>query len=130
MSEAAVFDIPAYTTGSGVTLNLKLAYRTFGQLSAARDNVIVVPTFYGGRDADTAYMHAPGRAIDSSRYFVIVPNMFGNGLSSSPSNTPAPYGRGGTTDFASGMFAIRSTAMVDFCTIAPAALARTTGTMS
>jgi len=95
MSEAAVFDIPAYTTGSGVTLNLKLAYRTFGQLSAARDNVIVVPTFYGGRDADTAYMHAPGRAIDSSRYFVIVPNMFGNGLSSSPSNTPAPYGRGG-----------------------------------
>ncbi|MBP6251989.1 MAG: phage major capsid protein [Rubrivivax sp.] len=42
----------------------------------------------------------------------------------------APYGRGGTTDFASGMFAIRSTAMVDFCTIAPAALARTTGTMS
>lgn len=95
MSEHDVFDIPRFTTQSGVTLDLKLAYRCYGQLSAARDNVIVVPTFYGGRHAETAYMHAPGRAIDPSRYFVVVPNMFGNGMSSSPSNTPAPWGRGG-----------------------------------
>ncbi len=94
MNEHETFDIPGYTTQSGVTLNLQLAYKTYGQLAAARDNVIVVPTFYGGRHLETAYMHAPGRAIDTSRYFVIVPNMFGNGLSSSPSNTPAPYGRG------------------------------------
>lgn len=95
MNEPAVHDIARYTTQSGVTLDLKLAYRTFGELSAARDNVIIVPTFYGGRDVDTAYMHAPGRAIDPSRYFVIVPNMFGNGRSSSPSNTPPPYGCSG-----------------------------------
>ena len=41
----------------------------------------------------------------------------------------APFGRNGT-DFATGTFAIRATCMVDFCTIAPAALARTTGTVS
>ena len=30
-------------------------------------------------------------ALDPSKYFIIIPNMFGNGLSSSPSNTPEPY---------------------------------------
>lgn len=95
MADYDIFDITGYTTQSGVTLNLKLAYKTFGTLSAQRDNVVVVPTFYGGRHAETEYMLAAGRAIDTSRYFVVVPDMFGNGLSSSPSNTPAPYGRGG-----------------------------------
>jgi pimeloyl-ACP methyl ester carboxylesterase len=33
------------------------------------------------------------RALDPNRYFIIVPNMFGNGLSSSPSNTPPPLDR-------------------------------------
>ncbi len=28
--------------------------------------------------------------LSPEKYFIIVPNMFGNGLSSSPSNTPAP----------------------------------------
>ena len=95
MSDHEVFRLPGYTTQSGVTLDLELAYKTYGSLSPARDNAIVVPTFYGGRHAETAYMLADGRAIDTRRYFVVVPNMFGNGLSSSPSNTPAPYGRGG-----------------------------------
>ena len=29
-------------------------------------------------------------ALNPEKYFIVVPNMFGNGLSSSPSNTPAP----------------------------------------
>lgn len=95
MADYDVFDIPGYTTQSGVTLDLKLAYKTYGSLAPTHDNVIVVPTFYGGRHPETAYMIGNGRVIDPERYFVVVPNMFGNGLSSSPSNTPAPYGRGG-----------------------------------
>jgi homoserine O-acetyltransferase len=35
----------------------------------------------------------PGRALDPGKYFIIGPNMFGNGLSSSPSNTPPPFDR-------------------------------------
>ena len=95
MSDHQIFDIPRYTTQSGVTLDLRLSYRTFGQLSPQRDNVIVVPTFYGGRHPEAQYMVAANRAIDPTRYFVVIPDMFCNGLSSSPSNTPAPYGRGG-----------------------------------
>ena len=34
-----------------------------------------------------------GLALDPEHYFIIVPNMLGNGLSSSPSNTPPPYDR-------------------------------------
>lgn len=94
MSAHETFELPRTTLQSGVTVDLKLAYRTYGTLSATRDNVVVVPTFYGGRHAETEYLFGDGRAIDTRRYFVVVPNMFGNGLSSSPHNTPAPYGRG------------------------------------
>ncbi|MGD9601386.1 MAG: alpha/beta fold hydrolase [Gammaproteobacteria bacterium] len=95
MSDYQIFEIPRHTLQSGVTLDLRLAYRTFGTLSATRDNVVVVPTFYAGRHTETEYMVAPGRAIDTSRFFVVIPNMFGNGFSTSPSNTPPPHGRGG-----------------------------------
>lgn len=94
MADYEIFDIPKYTLQSGVTLDLKLSYKTYGKLSKARDNVIVIPAFYGGRHSETEYMLAQGRAIDTRKYFVVIPNMFGNGCSSSPHNTPAPYGRG------------------------------------
>lgn len=94
MSDYETYLIPQYASLGGVTLDVTLAYRTFGTLSPAADNAVVVPTFYGGRHADTEYMLAEGRAIDPARHFVIVVNMLGNGLSTSPSNTPAPYGRG------------------------------------
>jgi homoserine O-acetyltransferase len=38
-------------------------------------------------------MMGSGRALDPAHYFIVVPNMFGNGLSSSPSNTPPPIDR-------------------------------------
>ena len=79
---------------SGATLwRAALAYQTYGTLNAARDNVILVPTFYAGHHTDVEAMMTPGRAIDASRYFVVVPNMLANGLSSSPSNTPPPLDR-------------------------------------
>jgi pimeloyl-ACP methyl ester carboxylesterase len=34
---------------------------------------------------------APGRALNPGRYFIVVPNTLGNGLSSSPSTTAAPF---------------------------------------
>lgn len=94
MTDAAEYLIPAFTTQSGITLDVRIVYKTFGTLNADRDNVIVVPTFYGGRHGDTEYFLGPERFIDAEKYFIVIPNMFGNGLSSSPSNTPLPYGRG------------------------------------
>ncbi len=76
----------------GATLRgCKLAYKTFGTLNAAQDNVVVYPTWYSGQHYDNEWLIGPGMALDPARYFIVIPNMLGNGLSSSPSNTPEPY---------------------------------------
>jgi homoserine O-acetyltransferase/O-succinyltransferase len=95
-SDCEVLELGDVVLQCGVTLHgARLAYKTYGQLNSARDNVILMPTFYGGQHADTEAMMTPGRALDSSKYCIVVPNMFGNGLSSSPSNTPPPFDRAG-----------------------------------
>ena len=77
---------------SGAVLpDARLAYKTYGKLNAARDNVVVLPTFYTGTHLRNEGFFGAGRAIDPARHFVVSINLFGNGLSSSPSNTPAPF---------------------------------------
>jgi homoserine O-acetyltransferase/O-succinyltransferase len=53
----------------------------------------VYPTWYSGQHYENEWLIGEGMELDPSRYFIIIPNMFGNGLSSSPSNTPPPYDR-------------------------------------
>ncbi|GAC1631010.1 MAG: alpha/beta fold hydrolase [Vulcanimicrobiaceae bacterium] len=87
-----IFDLGNVRLQRGATLrDAKLAYKTYGELSAAKDNVVVYPTWYSGQHYDNEWLIGPGRALDPARYFIVVPNMLGNGLSSSPSNTPEPY---------------------------------------
>ena len=94
MADYEIFELRDVTLQSELTLRqVKLAYKTYGKLNAARDNVIVMPTFYGSQHAENETMMAAWRALDLKKYFIIVPNMFGNGLSSSPSNTPPPFDR-------------------------------------
>jgi homoserine O-acetyltransferase len=89
-----VFELGDFQLQSGVVLRrARLAYETHGTLNARADNAIVYPTWYAGRHYDNAMFIGEGRALDPSKYFIIVPDMFGNGLSSSPSNTPAPHDR-------------------------------------
>lgn len=92
--EPKVYELVGFQAQSGVTFDAKLVYQTYGELNAAGDNAVVIPTFYGGRHTDTEYFMAPGRVIDPDKYFVVIPNMFGNGLSSSPSNTEGAFSRG------------------------------------
>jgi homoserine O-acetyltransferase len=87
-----IFDLGDIKLQRGATLrDCKLAYKTFGTLNAAKDNVIVYPTWYSGQHYDNEWLVGEGRALDPTKYFIIIPNMLGNGLSSSPSNTPEPY---------------------------------------
>ena len=72
----------------GTLKGAKIVYKTFGTLNAARDNVIVYPTSYSAHHTDIEWLVAPEHCLDPSKYFVVIPNMFTNGLSSSPSNTP------------------------------------------
>ena len=94
MPDHEIFELGNAVLQSGATLRgAKLAYKTYGALNSAKDNVIVYPTFFGGQHIQNEAIIKEGMALDPSKYFIIVPNMFGNGLSSSPSNTPTPYDR-------------------------------------
>ena len=90
----AVYALGDFELQSGQTLpDAKLSYETHGELNQARDNVIVYPTWYGGWHPENAAFIGAGKALDPTKYFIVVPDMFGNGLSSSPSNTPPPNDR-------------------------------------
>jgi homoserine O-acetyltransferase/O-succinyltransferase len=90
-----ICDVGDVTLQCGMTLpSAKLVIATYGSLSAARDNVIVYPTRFGGGHEDNAYLIGPGMALDPARYFIVVPNLLGNGISSSPSNAPSELGGG------------------------------------
>ena len=95
MSGYELFDCGDVVLQSGLTCRgAKLAYSTYGRLNADRSNAIVYPTSYGAHHTDTEWMIAPGHALDPERYFIIIPNMFGNGLSTSPSNISPPFDKG------------------------------------
>lgn len=74
----------------GVLPDAKIVWRTHGTLSPARDNVVLYPTSYGAQHPDLEWLIGPEGVLDPTRWFIVIPNMFGNGLSSSPSNT-APW---------------------------------------
>jgi len=76
---------------SGRTFNdMSVAYKTYGNLNAAKSNVILYPTSFSAQHYDTEFMVREGGALDPCKYFIVIPNLFGNGLSSSPSNTAWP----------------------------------------
>ena len=66
-----------------------LVYQTYGVLNAERTNVVLYPTSYGAQHTDVDWLVRPGGILNPGQWFVIMPNMFGNGLSTSPSNCEA-----------------------------------------
>ena len=72
---------------SGETLlSAKLAYKTYGALNSDKNNVILLPTFYTGTHKRNEGFFGANRAINPEKHFIISINLFGNGLSTSPSN--------------------------------------------
>ena len=96
MPDYEIFEAGDLSLQSGETLvRAKLAYMTYGQLNPNKDNVVVFPTFFGGQHTHNEGMIGEGKALDPREYFIIVPNMFGNSVSSSPSNSDSPQNRAG-----------------------------------
>jgi homoserine O-acetyltransferase len=72
----------------GVIPNCQLAVATRGALDATKDNVILVPTWYSGTSKIMEQVYiGQGRALDPTKYFIVVVNQIGNGLSTSPHNS-------------------------------------------
>ena len=93
--EHEYFDLGSFVLQSGYTLpSATLAYRTHGTLNAAKDNAVLFPHMYSGTPASMEMHVGEGLPLDPATYFIIFPGQFGGGMSSSPSNTPAPFDRG------------------------------------
>jgi homoserine O-acetyltransferase/O-succinyltransferase len=85
-----VFSLGDWTLQSGAVLrDARLSWRSFGTLSPRRDNVIVYPTSFAAQHGDIQWLVGADGILDATRWFIVIPDMFGNGLSSSPSNDPA-----------------------------------------
>src|SRR2546423_741910 len=86
------FVIDNFRTESGVTLpKARVVYGTYGHLNAARDNAVLLPSHYMANHHGYEWLIGPDRALDPSKLFLVATELFGNGHSSSPSNTPEPF---------------------------------------
>jgi homoserine O-acetyltransferase len=86
------FAIDNFKTESGAVLPKAIVvYGTYGHLNAARDNAILLPSHYMANHHGYEWLIGPGRALDTATMFLVATELFGNGHSSSPSNTPEPF---------------------------------------
>src|SRR5580698_8184650 len=86
------FIIKDFKTEGGATLPVaRIVYGTYGHLNAAKDNAVLLPSHYMANLRGYEWLMGTERALDSSKLFLITTELFGNGSSSSPSNTPEPF---------------------------------------
>ena len=86
------FVLTNFRTESGITLlQARVVYGTYGHLNAARDNAILLPSHYMATHHGYEWLIGPGKALDTAKVFLVATELFGNGKSSSPSNTPEPH---------------------------------------
>lgn len=68
-----------------------LAVTTWGELNEARDNAILITTWYSGTHQIWREVYVgPGHALDPTRYFIVAIDQIGSGLSTSPHNADGP----------------------------------------
>jgi homoserine O-acetyltransferase/O-succinyltransferase len=70
----------------------QIGYRTFGELNQAKDNVILIPSWFNGKSADLEAYIGPGNLIDPTGYHIVVVDALSNGVSTSPSNSETQRG--------------------------------------
>src|SRR3984957_10157231 len=86
------FAIANFHTESGVTLpQARVVYGTYGHLNADRSNAVLLPSHYMADFHGYEWLIGSGKALDPSQLFLVPTELFGNGSSSSPRNTPEPY---------------------------------------
>ncbi|MCR1782431.1 homoserine O-acetyltransferase [Nocardioides carbamazepini] len=103
---------PLVLTGGATLAHVEVAYETYGELNAARDNAVMVCHALTG-DAHAAGLHlgakrrgwwdnliGPGKAVDTDRFFVVSANLLGGcSGTTGPSSIDPATGRAYGPDF-------------------------------
>ena len=72
---------------SGETIaSCRLGYRTFGTLDATKSNVVLFPTWFSGT-TKSLLDGVPDKLVDTKRFYLILVDALGDGVSTSPSNS-------------------------------------------
>src|SRR5215469_9904516 len=91
-AERHEFVIANFRTEGGVVLpQARIVYGTYGHLNADRSNAVLLPSHYMANFHGYEWLIGPGKALDPGELFLVTSELFGNGSSSSPSNTPEPF---------------------------------------
>ena len=91
-STKSEYIIANFKTESGTILpQAHIIYGTYGHLNAAKNNVVLLPSHYMATYRGYEWLIGPGKALDTTKLFLVATELFGNGRSSSPSNTPEPF---------------------------------------
>lgn len=69
-----------------------IGYRTWGTLNAQQSNAILWPSWFSGNSNNIAAYVGADKLIDPARFFLIAVDAFGDGVSSSPSNSSDQHG--------------------------------------
>jgi homoserine O-acetyltransferase/O-succinyltransferase len=92
LATVGTFTVDSFRFESGVTVpHVSMVYATFGHLNAAHSNAVLAPSHFMIDHHGYDWLIGPAQALDTARYFVITTELFANGISSSPSNTPEPF---------------------------------------
>lgn len=91
MTKYKTYDLGDFPLQSGQTLkNAFIAYKTHG---SASNPAIIYPTWYSGEISNNEWLIGTDKALSPEKYYIIIPALFGNGESSSPSNTTREPGQ-------------------------------------
>ena len=63
-----------------VIRNLRLGYRTVGNLNAEKSNAVLWLPWLGGQSQDLLQYVGPANVVDSTKYFAILVDPIGNGI--------------------------------------------------
>lgn len=88
------FELGDWPLQSGEVLQqARIRYLQIGDINAPKNNLVVLPTYYGGALRGNTPWVGPDGVLDPERYCILIPGLFGAGESTSPSNaSPAQAG--------------------------------------
>ena len=90
-------DLGRCTLDNGQTIeHCRVGFRTFGTLNTAGDNAVLMPTWLNGRTEDMLDLVGSAssrtRLIDTTKFYAVLLDALGDGVSSSPSNSDMQRG--------------------------------------